>query len=54
MGRVNVKIKVQNWTDIELLELMDWVVDARNRKLIGNPAHGGEWLQEDFSDVIPV
>jgi predicted aspartyl protease len=23
------------------LELMDWVVDPRNQRLIGNPAHGG-------------
>jgi predicted aspartyl protease len=30
------------------LELMDWVVDVNSRSLIGNPAHGGEWLQEDF------
>jgi len=36
------------------LELMDWVVDAGNRRLIGNPAHGGQWLQEDFSDVLSV
>lgn len=28
------------------LELMDWVVDMRNQKLIGNPAHGGQWIQE--------
>jgi predicted aspartyl protease len=29
-----------------LLEAMDWVVDMRNRKLIGNPAHGGEQILE--------
>ncbi len=28
------------------LELMDWVVDMRNQKLIGNPAHDGQWIQE--------
>ena len=28
------------------LEWMDWVVDMRNRKLIGNPAHGGEHILE--------
>jgi predicted aspartyl protease len=29
-----------------LFEAMDWVVDMRNRKLIGNPAHGGEQILE--------
>lgn len=24
------------------LELMDWVVDPKAQRLIGNPAHGGE------------
>lgn len=28
------------------LEMMDWVVDMRNKKLIGNPAHGGEHILE--------
>ncbi len=28
------------------LEMMDWVVDMRTKKLIGNPAHGGEQLLE--------
>lgn len=28
------------------LEWMDWVIDMRNRKLIGNPAHGGEHILE--------
>lgn len=28
------------------LEMMDWVVDLRSRKLIGNPAHGGEHVIE--------
>jgi clan AA aspartic protease len=28
------------------LEMMDWVVDLRSRKLIGNPAHGGEHVLE--------
>lgn len=26
------------------LELMDWVVDMRGQKLIGNPDHGGEYM----------
>jgi predicted aspartyl protease len=28
------------------LEWMDWVVDLQGRKLIGNPAHGGEHILE--------
>jgi hypothetical protein len=28
------------------LEHLDFVVDLRNRKLIGNPAHGGEHMYE--------
>lgn len=28
------------------LEMMDWVVDMRDHKLIGNPAHGGEHVLE--------
>ena len=31
------------------LELMDWVVDPQGRKLIGNPAHDGEWKLEVFA-----
>ncbi|HUG92613.1 MAG TPA: hypothetical protein VML55_17365, partial [Planctomycetaceae bacterium] len=30
------------------LEHLDFVVDPRNRKLIGNPAHGGEHIYELF------
>lgn len=30
------------------LELMDWVVDPKNQRLIGNPAHGGEQTIELF------
>jgi clan AA aspartic protease len=30
------------------LELLDWVIDPRNQKLIGNPAHGGEHIMEVF------
>ena len=30
------------------LELLDFVVDLRERKLIGNPAHGGEHMYELF------
>lgn len=28
------------------LELMDWVVDMKGQKLIGNPEHDGEWMSE--------
>ena len=28
------------------LELMDWVIDMRGQRLIGNPAHGGEYMLE--------
>ncbi len=28
------------------LELMDWWVDVANRRLVGNPEHGGEWQHE--------
>ena len=30
------------------LELLDWVVDAKGQRLIGNPAHGGEQVIEVF------
>jgi len=30
------------------LEHLDFVVDLRNRKLIGNPAHGGEHMYEMY------
>jgi clan AA aspartic protease len=30
------------------LEMLDWVVDPRNRRLIGNPEHGGEDVMEIF------
>lgn len=28
------------------LELMDWVVDPRGQRLVGNPEHGGEHMVE--------
>jgi predicted aspartyl protease len=28
------------------LEMMDWVIDIKAKKLIGNPAHGGEQILE--------
>jgi hypothetical protein len=30
------------------LELMDWVVDPKGQRLIGNPEHGGEWMSDMF------
>jgi hypothetical protein len=30
------------------LEAMDWVVDLKGQKLIGNPAHGGEHVIEVY------
>ena len=32
------------------LEMMDWVVDMKGQRLIGNPAHGGEEMIEALSD----
>jgi predicted aspartyl protease len=31
------------------LESMDWVVDPKNQRLIGNPDHGGEQMIEAYS-----
>ncbi|MBI3409901.1 MAG: retropepsin-like domain-containing protein [Planctomycetes bacterium] len=30
------------------LELLDWVVDSRSRRLVGNPEHGGQHVIEVF------
>ncbi len=30
------------------LESMDWVVDMKNQRLIGNPDHGGDWSMDMF------
>jgi predicted aspartyl protease len=30
------------------LELLDFVVDPKSQRLIGNPAHGGEWVIEQY------
>ena len=32
------------------LELMDWVVDLKGQRLIGNPEHGGEHMTEVLND----
>lgn len=31
------------------LEIMDWVIDMKGRKPIGNPAHGGNWEYEMYA-----
>ena len=33
------------------LELMDWVVDPKGRRLIGNPEHGGEQMIEVLAEM---
>jgi predicted aspartyl protease len=30
------------------LQFMDWVIDPKNERLIGNPEHGGEWMLEEY------
>ena len=30
------------------LELCDFVVDPKSQRLIGNPAHNGEWVMEMY------
>jgi hypothetical protein len=30
------------------LELLDWLVDPKGQRLMGNPAHGGEHVMEVF------
>jgi len=30
------------------LEAMDWVVDPKNQRLVGNPEHGGEHITEAY------
>jgi predicted aspartyl protease len=36
------------------LEMMDWVIDIRAKKLIGNPAHGGEQMLEMLALAVDV
>jgi hypothetical protein len=31
-----------------LLEVLDWVVDSKGRKLTPNPAHSGEQMTEEY------
>ena len=30
------------------LEALDWVVDTKGQRLIGNPEHGGEWGMDAY------
>jgi hypothetical protein len=30
------------------VEALDWVVDTKGQRLIGNPDHGGEWGRDAF------
>lgn len=30
------------------LETMDWWIDLRTQRLVGNPEHGGQWMAEVF------
>ena len=30
------------------LEKMDWWIDLNERRLVGNPEHGGQWMAEVF------
>jgi hypothetical protein len=30
------------------LEYLDFVVDMKARRLVGNPAHGGDWVLEMY------
>lgn len=30
------------------LEAMDWWIDLRSQRLVGNPEHGGQWMAEVF------
>ena len=33
------------------LEFMDWVIDMGAHRLAGNPEHGGEWIDECYTEV---
>ena len=30
------------------LEIMDYIVDPKRQRLVGNPEHGGEWMWDAF------
>jgi hypothetical protein len=31
-----------------VLETMDWVVDTKNQKIIGNPENDGKWVMDMY------
>jgi len=33
------------------LEFMDWVIDMGTHRLTGNPEHGGEWIDENYTEL---
>ena len=45
---IEVPEEVPNLLGQVPLEVLDFVVDARGQKLIGNPAHGGEQMIEEY------
>jgi predicted aspartyl protease len=34
------------------LEMMDFVVDLKNQRLIGNPDHGGQWMLDMYHQTF--
>jgi predicted aspartyl protease len=34
------------------LEMLDYVVDPKSQRLIGNPEHGGEWMIDMYFQII--
>jgi predicted aspartyl protease len=47
---VEVPEEVPNLLGQVPLEVLDFVVDSRGQKLVGNPAHGGEQMTEEYSE----
>ena len=45
---IGVPEEVPNLLGQVPLEVLDFVVDSRGQKLIGNPAHGGEQMTEEY------
>lgn len=59
-GRVAVDVRVENYEDrlraergeIASDEMMDWWIDLKTQRLVGNPEHGGEWAGELYCDSV--
>ncbi len=47
---VEVPEEVPNLIGQVPLEVLDFVVDSRGQKLVGNPAHGGEQMTEEYCE----